>query len=96
MKITGVIRTRHQAAECIAAAIAVDNLNEMETRAGTGEDTGIVITTITSTRIRSVIASVDDYLANISVAEELCRKVPAQPARDADQRDQKDNVTSQE
>lgn len=96
MKITGIIRTRHQAAECIAAAIAADNLNEMETVAGSGKDAGIVVTTITSTRIRSVIASVDDYLANISVAEELCRKIPALPVRDADQSDQNNHVTSQE
>jgi hypothetical protein len=96
MKITGVIRTMHGLPECVAAAIAADNLKEMETRAETGENGGFVVTTITSSRIRSVIASVDDYLANITVAEELCSKIPAISGRGTDRSDQDDNVTTQE
>ena len=96
MKITGVIRTWHPEPFCVASAIAADNLKEMETRAEPDGEGGVVETTITSTRIRSVIASVDDYLANITVAEEFCKKVPAIPARDTDRSDQDDNVTSQE
>ena len=84
MKITGIIRTRHEAPDCVAAAIAADNLKEMETRSGKSDGYGIVETTITSTRIRSVIASVDDYLANITVAEDLCRKVPTKSCQDPD------------
>jgi hypothetical protein len=74
MKITGIIRTTHDNPECIAESVAADNLNEMETQATTFEGSGVVETTITSTKIRSVIASVDDYLANLTVAEELCKK----------------------
>lgn len=55
---------------CIAESVATDNLSEMDTRA----ENGNVITHITSTRIRSVIASMDDYITNITVAEELCKK----------------------
>jgi 2-succinyl-5-enolpyruvyl-6-hydroxy-3-cyclohexene-1-carboxylate synthase len=75
MKISGCIRTTHQAPAYVAAAVAADNLRDMETVAEEYKGTGVVITTITSTRIRSVIASVDDYLANITVAEELCSEV---------------------
>jgi len=74
MKITGVIRTVHEKPACIAASVAADNLKEMDTRAIESDGIPIVETTITGTKIRSIIASVDDYLANITVAEELCKK----------------------
>jgi len=74
MKITGIIRTVHDCPECIAASVAADNLSEMETRATIHEGTGVVETTITGTRIRSIIASMDDYLSNLTVAEELCKQ----------------------
>lgn len=74
MKISGVIRTFHQNPRCVAAAVAADNLREMETRAEDTEGPGVVTTTIVGDRIRSVIASMDDYLANITVAEEISRK----------------------
>nr|WP_319539409.1 KEOPS complex subunit Pcc1 [uncultured Methanospirillum sp.] len=74
MKITGIIRTVHDFPECIAASVAADNLSEMETRATIHEGTGVVETTITGTRIRSIIASMDDYLSNLTVAEELCKQ----------------------
>jgi len=88
MKITGVIRTFHQSPESVAAAVAADNLREMDTRAVEWQGEGVVETTITSTRIRSVIASVDDYLANITVAEELCRQVLTGTGQETDQSDQ--------
>ncbi|HWQ65502.1 MAG TPA: KEOPS complex subunit Pcc1 [Methanospirillum sp.] len=69
MKITGIIRTGHCDPESVAASVAADNLRDMDTRAAGG----IVETRITGTKIRSIIASVDDYLTNISVAEEVCR-----------------------
>ena len=56
MRITGIIRTRHHTPGYIAAAIAADNLQDMETEAV--ETEGIVRTTISGTRIRSVIVSV--------------------------------------
>ena len=68
MQIDGTITTRHRNAGCVAAALAPDNLHSMETMAE--EDR--VITTITGTQLRSVIASVDDYLMNLAVAEDAC------------------------
>ncbi|MFH0968292.1 MAG: KEOPS complex subunit Pcc1 [Methanobacteriota archaeon] len=89
MNITGVIRTTHLSPEYVAAAVAADNLREMETRAVECEGVGMVETTITSTRIRSVIASMDDYLTNITVAEELCREVLTRTDQETDRSDQK-------
>jgi hypothetical protein len=68
MQIGGTITTMHENARCVAAALAPDNLRSMDTRAE--EDR--VITTITGTQLRSVIASVDDYLMNLAVAEDAC------------------------
>jgi hypothetical protein len=68
MQIEGTITTRHGNARCVAAALAPDNLRSMSTEA---EDDR-VITTITGTQLRSVIASVDDYLMNLAVAEDAC------------------------
>ena len=69
MKIEGIIRTCHRNPECVSASVSADNLKEMETKT----EQGMVSTRITGTHIRSIIASVDDYLTNITVAEELCR-----------------------
>ena len=69
MQIDGTITTLHNNAACVAAALTPDNLKSMETRAEGG---GRVVTTITGTQLRSVIASVDDYLMNLAVAEDSC------------------------
>lgn len=71
MKIEGTIRTFHTEADSIAESVSADNLSEMKTEA----HEGFVITRIESSRIRSVIASMDDYMTNITVAEELCEKL---------------------
>lgn len=68
IRIEGTITTVHENAQCIAGALAPDNLRSMETRA----ECGRVVTTITGTQLRSVIASVDDYLMNLAVAEDAC------------------------
>jgi hypothetical protein len=68
MQIEGTITTRHGNAPCVAAALAPDNLRSMETKA----EGDTVVTTITGTQLRSVIASVDDYLMNLAVAEDAC------------------------
>lgn len=68
MQIRGTITTVHEQAGCVAAALAPDNLHNMETRA----DGNRVITTITGTQLRSVIASVDDYLMNLAIAQDTC------------------------
>lgn len=68
MQIEGTITTRHGNAPCVAAALAPDNLRSMETKA----EGDSVVTTITGTQLRSVIASMDDYLMNLAVAEDAC------------------------
>jgi hypothetical protein len=68
MQIEGTITTLHDHAACVAAALSPDNLKSMETRA----EEGRVVTTIAGTQLRSVIASVDDYLMNLAVAEDTC------------------------
>ena len=68
MQINGIITTVHENAGCVAAALAPDNLCSMDTKA----EGDRVITTITGTQLRSVIASVDDYLMNLTVAEDAC------------------------
>ncbi len=68
IRIEGTITTVHGNAGCVAQALAPDNLRSMETRAEGGK----VITTITGTQLRSVIASVDDYLMNLGIAEDAC------------------------
>jgi len=79
MAVEGTIRTRHRMPACIAASLSPDNLQSMETRA----DGGYVVTRITGTSVRSVIASVDDYLMNLTIAEETCSSVsPVQDTRE--------------
>ena len=70
MIIRGSIRTNHSHAKCIADSVSTDNLSEMRTLA----EGDFVITRIAGTRVRSVIASMDDYLMNLTVAEEVCEK----------------------
>ncbi len=66
MQVSGTITTRHTNAGCVAAALSPDNLRSMSTTA----EGDRVITTITGTQLRSVIASVDDYLMNLAVAQD--------------------------
>ena len=68
MQIEGTITTVHKNAGCVAAALAPDNLRSMDTKA----DGDRVVTTITGTQLRSVIASMDDYLMNLAIAEDAC------------------------
>lgn len=67
-RVQGIIHTRHRSADCVAKAVIPDNLERMVTRAE-GEH---VRTEMQSEGIRTMIASVDDYLMNLSIAEELC------------------------
>ncbi len=68
MQIAGMIATVHRNADCVAAALAPDNLNSMTTTASGNR----VTTTITGTQVRSVIASVDDYLTMLAIADDAC------------------------
>lgn len=72
MQVEGTITTRHERAGCIAASLSPDNLCSMTTAA----DGDRVVTTIAGTQLRSVIASVDDYLMNLSIAEDTCSVLP--------------------
>jgi hypothetical protein len=72
MKIEGTITTRHERAGTIAASLQPDNIRSMTTLA----EGDRVTTTITGTQLRSVIASVDDYLMNLSIAEDATSVVP--------------------
>ncbi|WP_246589330.1 KEOPS complex subunit Pcc1 [Methanofollis formosanus] len=69
--ITGRITTESAQSRCVAASLAPDNLSGMETRA----EGPAVVTAVTGTHLRSVIASVDDYLMNLAIAEEVCADV---------------------
>lgn len=66
MQIAGRITTVHADAECVALSLTPDNLRGMTTVARGNR----VITEITGTQVRSVIASVDDYLMNLAIADE--------------------------
>ncbi len=68
LAVEGVIMTRHRHSEEMAGSIQPDNLSSMMT----GVEDGCVKTVIRSQNLRSVIASVDDYLMNLGIAEEIC------------------------
>ena len=72
MQIEGIITTQHSNAVCVAAALAPDNLRNMTTTA----DGCCVKTTMNGTRLRSIIASMDDYLMNLAIAEDACSRSP--------------------
>ena len=67
-RIEGSICTPHAHPECVAGALSSDNLSNMRTQASGG----MVRTDISADRLRSVVASVDDYLMNLAIAEEMC------------------------
>ncbi|MBP2146195.1 hypothetical protein J2129_001649 [Methanofollis sp. W23] len=71
IEVTGTITTESAQSACVGPSLAPDNLTGMETRA---ED-GRVVTAVRGTHLRSVIASVDDYLMNLAIAEEICASV---------------------
>jgi len=68
IRVEGTICTRHENAACVANALGVDNLKGMSTCAAGDR----VVTELSGTRLRSIIASVDDYLMNLAIAEDVC------------------------
>ena len=68
MAIEGTILTFHDHPIETGGAVSPDNLTGMITLS----DGCTVKTVITSNNLRSVIASVDDYLMNLGLAEEIC------------------------
>lgn len=85
MRVDGEMRTSHRNPACVAKALGADNLASMTTAAGKNH----VTTTVHGTKLRSVIASVDDYLMNLNVAEEGCRyRQDGIKAEDTDETDE--------
>ena len=76
MQISGRITTVHRDAGCVANSLAPDNLTSMTTTA----EGDHVTTVITGTQLRSVIASLDDYLMNLAIAEDTCSSFSHQSA----------------
>jgi hypothetical protein len=68
MSTRGTITTLHCDPERVARSLAPDNLASMRTSPGDG----VVVTEITGENLRSVIASVDDYLMNLAIVEDVC------------------------
>ncbi len=71
IRIEGTIVTPHTRAQCVAGALRPDNLSLIRTYPVEGG----VRTDISGDRLRSVIASVDDYLMNLAIAEDVCSYV---------------------
>ena len=67
-RIEAIICTPHVNPECVAQALSSDNLSNMTTNALDG----MVRTEMQTDRIRSLVASIDDYLMNLGIAEEMC------------------------
>jgi hypothetical protein len=88
MHIKGRITTGHGNAACVASALAPDNLRSMTTTA----DRDRVNTAIEGTRLRSVIASVDDYLMNLAIAEDACSSFSQESADQCKGNDQNNPV----
>ena len=70
MKITGEISTLHSHPECVAKALDTDNMPHMKTAVRENR----VVFTIESDKIRSVVATTDDYLMNLQIAEDMSWK----------------------
>jgi hypothetical protein len=63
------LRTRHDRPEVVAAAVRPDNTAEMTTRVAVDE--GVVVTTIERDTAGGLRTTVDDYVANLTVAQRL-------------------------
>lgn len=68
IRVEGIIETPHRHPDCVAAALEPDNLTLIRTTAIEGG----VRAEIGGTKLRSIIASVDDYLMNLAIAEDVC------------------------
>jgi uncharacterized FlgJ-related protein len=88
MHIKGRITTVHGNADFVASALAPDNLRSMTTTS----DGDRVNTAIEGTQLRSVIASVDDYLMNLAIAEDACSSFSQESADQLRNNDQNNPV----
>jgi len=71
MKISGEIRSKNLRADDIEKSLSPDNGGFIET---SFED-GCIVARVSGESLRSVIATVDDYLMNLSVAERLIETI---------------------
>lgn len=67
MKRTATVRTTHDDAELVAAALRPDNTAEMSTRV----DGDAVVTRIERDSTGGLRTTTDDYLANLTVAQRM-------------------------
>ncbi len=74
MKISGEIRSKNLRADDIEKSLSPDNGGFIET---SFED-GCIVARVNGESLRSVIATVDDYLMNLSVAERLIETICAE------------------
>jgi hypothetical protein len=68
------LRTTHADAEAVARALAPDNTAEMETRVSGDR----VVTTVTRETTGGLRSTVDDYVTNLQVADDLSHSDQAQ------------------
>ena len=66
--IKGKILIEHDKYDIIANSLIPDNLLNMKSII----TNGTIVTDITIDRLNSLIATIDDYLMNVKVAEEIC------------------------
>ncbi|HJJ30209.1 MAG TPA: KEOPS complex subunit Pcc1 [Methanocorpusculum sp.] len=71
MKITGKIISKNLNADEIERSLSPDNGGFIET----SFEEGCIVAKVSGESLRSVIATVDDYLMNLSVAERLIETI---------------------
>jgi len=69
MKIKGTIRFASDDADKIASALTPDNMGYMECHA----EGGFLVASVEGDSVKTVLATVDDYLMNLSVAEKISK-----------------------
>ncbi|HMA05728.1 MAG TPA: KEOPS complex subunit Pcc1 [Methanomicrobiales archaeon] len=68
ISVRGTVTTSHRDPARVAGSLSPDNLSSMSMSPGEG----IVVMEISGGNLRSIIASVDDYLMNLAIAEDVC------------------------
>ncbi|WP_227354209.1 KEOPS complex subunit Pcc1 [Haladaptatus salinisoli] len=86
------IRTELEDADVIAASVAPDNTSEIETNV----EGGAVVTTIERGTTGGLQSTVDDYVVNLSVAEQVVRTAKTTPTTQTAQTTNDDTNTNHE
>lgn len=72
MTRSATIRTDHDRPELVAAAVRPDNTDEMSTWVESADESGgTVVTTIERDSTGGLRTTVDDYVTNLTVAQEI-------------------------